>query len=424
MTLRITHALFGTHPIAVHCPGPLSARWHHFYESLLSQPRRKCRSQRVTVITWNSGERIERPNKPCGVLEASLQRLGVEVVVLGQDAQPWRNRDKLALTAQALQRIDTPYVMGADSCDVAFLDAPRIAVERFAKHFDCSLLFNGTGSRCWPELPELVRFQSSLPLAPMAKGRHWINSGLFIGKTEFCRKYFRALAAAEPVRGYAASDQAVVMETFPQWYPQVQIDYFSQIFQWFNEELSVMRLERPLAVRHVELLAWIRPLGTRLTGAEVGVFCGHTAEALLRELPELRLWMVDPWRPYAGHSSIGDQTAEELQQAMETALFWTEFAADRRFVLREPSPAAATRFQDATLDFVFIDGNHRYESVCADIHAWWPKLRSGGLLIGHDYATGRDAEGIWGVRRSVDEFVSMNQKELHVGRDGTWCVQR
>ncbi len=376
------------------------------------------------MITWNNGQRSQPFDKPGGVLEASLQRLGVDVVVLGQNDQHWRNFDKLRLTAEALQSVTTPYVIGADSCDCVFLDSPQLAVDRFRMHFDCSLLFNGTGSRCWPELPEFVRYQQTLPLAALAQGRHWINSGLFIGKTEFCREYFRGLAAAEPVEGFVGSDQAVVMATLADWYPRVQIDYFSQIFQWFNEELRVMRLERPLAQRHVQLLQWIRPLGRRLCGAEVGVFHGHTSEALLRELPELNLWLVDPWQPYVGFSTIGDQSAERLEQAMQTAMFWTEFAADRRFVLREPSPRAAARFQDASLDFVFIDGNHLYESVCADIAGWWPKLRPGGQLIGHDYGAGRDSQGLWGVQRAVDEFHAFTGRDLQLGRDGTWCIQR
>ncbi len=390
----------------------------------MEQPARECQAPDVTVITWNNGQRSQPFDKPCGALEASLGRMGVDVVVLAQSAQQWCNRDKLRLTAEALESVRTPFVIGADSSDCVFLDSPQVAVDRFRGHFNCELLFNGTGSRCWPELPQFVQYQQSLPLAALARGRHWINSGLFIGKTEFCREYFRALAEVEPVHGFPGSDQAIVMATLPQWYPHVQIDYFSQIFQWFNEELQVMRLERPLVLRQRELLRWIRPLGGRLTGVEVGVFQGHTSEALLRELPELNLWMVDPWRPYVGRSTIGDQSAERLEQAMQTALFWTEFAARRRFVLREPSPQAASRFQDASLDFVFIDGNHLYESVCADIDAWWQKLRPGGLLIGHDYGTGRDAEGLWGVKQAVDEFHSLTQRELKLGGDGTWCLQR
>ena len=424
MTVRITNQLFDTHPIAAHCPGPLHDRWHHFARSVMAQPKRKLACPDVTVLTWNSGERKARPTKPCGVFEQSLELLGVQTLVLGAGKSNWKNRDKFALTAEALKRVDTPFIIGADSCDVVFLDNPQIAVERFQNEFTCELLFNATGSRCWPELPELVRFQEGLPLAKAAQNRRWINSGLFIGRTEFCRDYFARLADEPPEPGYEFSDQAVVMRTWPQFYPKVQADYFSQIFQWFNEELSVMRLERPVSPRQSQLFRWLRRLRGPITGAEVGVFGGHTSEALLREFPQLKLWMVDPWLPYDGESTLGSQRAEAFQQAMQSAIFWTEFASERRFVLREGSPTAASRFADGSLDFVFIDGNHLYEAVCSDIAAWWPKLRSGGLLTGHDYAINRDASGEWGVRKAVDEFSENTDRPVETGSDGTWCIER
>ena len=424
VTIRITNTMFATHGIAVHCPGPLHERWHHFFKSVLGQPKRRLKCPDGTILTCNSGIRAARPNKPCGVLERSLDLMGIRATVLGQGKTNWQNRDKFKLFADALDNVNTSYVIGADSCDVAFLDNPRIAVDRFESEFTCDLLFNATGSRCWPELPGLVHYQSALPLANAARGRHWINSGLFIGKTEFCRHYFRELADSPPVAGFEASDQAVVMQTWRDWYPSVQADYFSQIFQWFNEASSVMRWERPLAQRQRQLTTWLRRLPSPITAAEVGVFYGHTSEALLREFPQLRLWMIDPWRPYDAQSSLGSQSASAFETAMASAMCWTEFARDRRFVLREPSPKCAARFCDGELDFVFIDGNHCYEAVCADIFAWWPKVRSGGLLTGHDYDSPKDKTETWGVRRAVDEFADATNSELRLGLDGTWCIER
>lgn len=424
MAVHISNRLFGTSPIAAHCPGPLHARWHRFVEAVLSQRPRECKHPDVTLFTWNSGPRPSRPNKPCGVLEQSLQLLGVPVLVLGQGRKNWKNRDKFACAAEALADVKTPYVIGADSADVVFLDNPQIAVETFRRHFTCPLVFNATGSRCWPELPELVRFQSSLPMAALTQGRHWINSGLLIGETQFTREYFAQLAQAPSVPGYEGSDQAVVMQTWPDWYPRVQADYLCQMFQWFNEDPAVMRLERSVASRQVQLLDWLRTLPGPIMMAEIGVFHGFTSEVLLRELPGLKLWMIDPWRPYEGESSIGSQNQAAFDRAMETALGWTEFAQDRRFVLREPSRIAAPRFADGSLDAVFIDGNHLYEEVCADIRAWWPKVRRGGLLTGHDYAAKQDADGPWGVQQAVDGFISAAERDLLLGRDGTWCVRK
>ena len=52
------------------------------------------------------------------------------------------------------------------------------------------------------------------------------------------------------------------------------------------------------------------------------------------------------------------------------------------------------------------------------------KLRSGGLLTGHDYAINRDASGEWGVRKAVDEFSENADRPLETGSDGTWCIER
>ena len=422
MTIRIVNGLFGTQPIAAHCPGPLHQRWHTFAASVLSQPARTCVCTDATLFTWNSGERPSRPGKPCGILEHSLRLLGVPVIVLGQGKKNWKNRDKFLCAAEALQSITTPYVIGADSADVVFLDNPQLVVDRFRRHFDCKLLFNATGSRCWPELPEFVQFQSTLPIAPLTHGRHWINSGLFVGQTAFACEYMTRLAKEPPVKGYESSDQAVVMQTWPQWYPHVQADYLSQVFQWFNEDLDVMLLQRPIASRQTQLIQWLRRLDRPMTGAEVGVFRGNTSEALLREFPQLRLWMVDPWMPYIGETTFDVHDQQGFDASMAAAMMWTEFAKNRRFVLREASPSASSRFADESLDFVFIDGNHLYQNVSADICAWWPKLRRGGLLTGHDYGVYRDTAGKWGVQQAVNEFVAATDRELSVGLDGTWLV--
>jgi len=424
MTIRIRNCLFNTSPIAAHCPGPLDHRWHRFSEAVLAQPQRELKNSELTLITWNTGARPARPEKPCGVFEQSVAKLGLPVQVLGKGIRNWQNRDKFRLTAEALKQVTTEFVLGADSCDVLLLNDPQIAVNRFREEFNCDLLFNATGSRCWPELPELVEFQSSRSMAAVAQGRHWINSGLFIGRTEFCCRYFQAMADEPPVMGFAFSDQAVVMQSWPKWYPKVQADYLSQIFQWFNEELNVMRLEHPLASRQSQLIEWFRHLPGPLVGAEVGVLRGHTSEALLRELPDLKLWMIDPWKPYKGESSLGDQSPGSMERAKGYAEFWTEFARQRRFILREASPQAADRFANNSLNFVLIDGNHLYESVCADINAWWPKLRPGGMLTGHDYAINRDKNGQWGVQKAVDQFSEEVNQDLLLGKDGTWGLKK
>lgn len=75
--------------------------------------------------------------------------------------------------------------------------------------------------------------------------------------------------------------------------------------------------------------------------------------------------------------------------------------ADTVSVLVSPSALAASLFADRSLDFVFLDAAHDYDSVKADIAAWLPKVRPGGWLAGDDFAP-----GVWdGVVRAVNELL-------------------
>ena len=85
----------------------------------------------------------------------------------------------------------------------------------------------------------------------------------------------------------------------------------------------------------------------------------------------------------------------------------------------EFSPQAAQKFQDNSLSLVFIDGSHSYESVCADLLAWWPKVRSnGGIFSGHDYEV-----PAFGVKKAVDEFVKERGLNLRVVA-GIWEIKK
>ena len=78
-------------------------------------------------------------------------------------------------------------------------------------------------------------------------------------------------------------------------------------------------------------------------------------------------------------------------------------------VSRMRSPDAAAQLEDACLDWAYIDGDHTYEAVKADLHAYWRLLKTGGLLAGDDYGLA----GWWedGVTRAVDEFADRDRCE-------------
>jgi predicted O-methyltransferase YrrM len=83
------------------------------------------------------------------------------------------------------------------------------------------------------------------------------------------------------------------------------------------------------------------------------------------------------------------------------------------------SQQAAQLFADGSLDFVFIDAAHGFDDVRADLACWWPKIRPGGLLAGHDY------NADWpGVVRAVDEFFAGRARRPAVASQSCWEARK
>jgi predicted O-methyltransferase YrrM len=62
-----------------------------------------------------------------------------------------------------------------------------------------------------------------------------------------------------------------------------------------------------------------------------------------------------------------------------------------RFI-RNFTTDAATLVPDNSLDFIYVDARHDYCGTREDLHSWWPKLRYGGILAGHDYLSAEEVE--------------------------------
>lgn len=134
-----------------------------------------------------------------------------------------------------------------------------------------------------------------------------------------------------------------------------------------------------------------------LFGAEIGVEKGEHSLQILQSLNVKLLHCIDPWIEFkqCGKDYWGSGLGENLYQT--TCKNLEHFQNVK--IIRKLSLEAVKMFQDNSLDFVYIDANHQYESVKADILAWYPKVKVGGVLSGHDYCD------IWvGVKQAVNEF--------------------
>jgi hypothetical protein len=160
--------------------------------------------------------------------------------------------------------------------------------------------------------------------------------------------------------------------------------------------------------------------------AEIGVEKGWFTEELLVGLPGARVLAVDPWE----YQSQGYRDGCNLEQAAQEKLYQaclTRLApfGDRVTIDRAYSHDAAVRVPDASLDLAYIDANHSYDAVCRDLQLWFPKVKPGKILAGHDYQPG--SRECMGVIPAVDEFVRAQGLRLflmHGNGDCSWAVRK
>ena len=125
-------------------------------------------------------------------------------------------------------------------------------------------------------------------------------------------------------------------------------------------------------------------------GVEIGTLRGEYAKVLCQANPALHLTCVDAWSAYLGFT---DQTEQKKLDDCE-AIARKRLAPFGCTLVKGLSTDVARRFPDQSVDFVYIDANHRFEYVVADIAAWLPKIRPGGVISGHDYCTRRLRKGV------------------------------
>jgi Methyltransferase domain/galactosyl transferase GMA12/MNN10 family/Glycosyl transferase family 2 len=178
----------------------------------------------------------------------------------------------------------------------------------------------------------------------------------------------------------------------------------------------------PLSAR-AELPALLNDRGLVGCGVEVGVQLGLFSEHLLEHWHGRRLISVDPWLAadadeYVDIANVPQHLQDERFAATCERL--ARFGA-RSSVWRMTGMEACKRTAPGTLDFVYLDARHDYDTVKLELDAWYDKLRPGGVFAGHDYLDGHIPEGIFGVRSAVNEFFAKLGLEVHAtSADGPW----
>lgn len=156
-------------------------------------------------------------------------------------------------------------------------------------------------------------------------------------------------------------------------------------------------------------------LGAVRTGGaicEIGVHKGQNAEVMARHLRPARFYLIDPW----DGSCLRRKLDWDEIMAQARKRLCDIGAADACVWMRQRSGVAAGDIPDGTLDFVYIDGDHHCGAVWADVQLYWPKVKTGGVMAGHEWSTCR-------VTNCVTPPVvhSFGASVRAVGED-SWCV--
>lgn len=149
----------------------------------------------------------------------------------------------------------------------------------------------------------------------------------------------------------------------------------------------------------------MREMGVQ-SGIEIGTRWGHSAQLWCESIPGLKLTCIDPYVAY--HTRKSQEKQDEVYAGAVERL--TPYGVN---IVREKSQTAHEQFDDDSVDFVNIDGDHTFDAAILDILYYVPKVKKGGLILIHDYCAFKHS----GVMQAVDGYT-------HCHRIDPWYVTK
>jgi cephalosporin hydroxylase len=155
---------------------------------------------------------------------------------------------------------------------------------------------------------------------------------------------------------------------------------------------------------------------------EVGSWKGRSASfmgvEIINSKKAISLFCVDTWLGSSEHQNM---------DCVRNNTLYEEFLSNISPIndvitpLRMPSLEASRLFDDESIEFIFLDASHDYDDVLADIKAWYPKVKSGGVIAGHDYYP--NGEHWQGVMKAVKEWSEADHHLVTV-QECCWIVNK
>jgi hypothetical protein len=174
-------------------------------------------------------------------------------------------------------------------------------------------------------------------------------------------------------------------------------------------------------------------------GAELGVQAGAYSLELLQGWPLCeKLYLIDVWKPQINYFDSANVDQKRQDSLYKTTIKRVSPYGSKVQILRMTTTEAAKLIPNLSLDFVYVDARHDYCGVMEDLVNYYPKLRSGGIMSGHDYKTAAEVRLInrneeWGicengtrhegsVKGAVDDFIKSHKiTNLQITSGDLWA---
>lgn len=162
-----------------------------------------------------------------------------------------------------------------------------------------------------------------------------------------------------------------------------------------------------------------------LVGAEIGVFKGDSFLTILQNCPNVTtLHGVDSYKPYADFLKVNYDGSpayivdeKQIEYIKLTSYHRQKYSGHKeKIVFHEmDSNEAAKKFENESLDFIFIDTYMTPEQASNDLQTWYSKVKIGGLFAGHDWNSPE-------IQNEVINFFDNFKTHSNISKyDNTWA---
>jgi hypothetical protein len=158
------------------------------------------------------------------------------------------------------------------------------------------------------------------------------------------------------------------------------------------------------------LCVWANQNGCNNKAVEIGSYSGEGTVVIAKHFKEVLA--VDPWM---NGYDINDVASQQCPMKFVFEAFQERTKPLGNVLFSRGKSLDALEFVNTeSLDLVYVDGDHRYEAVVADLKGWTPKVRKGGIIAGHDWS-------FKAVQKALSEV--FGHKEVTLFQGDSWALK-